>query len=303
MPRSSPFAGQRTRPKEDEPCPTVSRRSWRRDRPERNRTSPFSATASLRVTRRPTTTRSMSCSWTAFSARDYFYEDKSAYNIFRVNLISAQSGVSTAGLQRARNADRPVGRHDHVDDDQEHRARLHLQRLLGALLARRRGRDFDQGAERAQRVGARLRPRRDHPQQPGLRRMRRRRVPDRHDGGELERDGARVRPRYGRARRRVLREARHVLRWRAGLAEPHDQHEPGDAQVAAVCEPAHPGPDRSRFLRGLYRRLQSRPAGATPTTPASSRAAAPGRAGSTARRSTAGCGATRLRTARSATRG
>ena len=27
-------------------------------------------------------------------SRDYFYEDKSAYNIFRVNLISAQSGVS-----------------------------------------------------------------------------------------------------------------------------------------------------------------------------------------------------------------
>ena len=60
------------------------------------------------------------------------------------------------------------------------------------------------GAERARHVGAGLRPRRRHPQRARLRRLRRRRLPDRHAGVELGRDGARVRPRHGRARRRVL---------------------------------------------------------------------------------------------------
>ena len=62
---------------------------------ERKRTSPSSATFSLPATRPPTTPRSRRLLLDGVFGRDYFYEDKSAYNIYRVNLISAQSGVST----------------------------------------------------------------------------------------------------------------------------------------------------------------------------------------------------------------
>ena len=224
-----------------------------------------------------------------------------AYNIFRVNLISAQSG-QPARLQREHPV-RRAGRHDRLDDDQEHRPRLHLLRLVGALLARRRRRHRPEGAGRARHVGAGLRPRRRHPQRGRLRRLRRRRVPDRHARVELGGHGARVRPRHREPRRRVLRAAGLLHGRRAGSAQPHHQHEPGDAQVAAVRQPGDTGPDGKPAPAPTTTRRRSPRAGATPTTPASSRAAAPGRSASTGRRSTAGCAATRRRTARSATRG
>ncbi len=234
---------------------------------------------------------------------DYFYEDRSAYNIFRVNLISAQSGVS----QRVYNEH---GTPTDPSDDTITSTTIR-NTALGYIFSGSWAHCWlEGGAGTSTKV------------QNALNTW----VPD-YDlvviilneagfggcggggfqivtlGSELDRDGARVRPRDGRARRRVLREARHVRGRGAGHAEHHDQHEPGDAQVAAVRQsasrPFRPAPAPVRATPPP----PSRPAGATPTTPDSSRAAAPGRAGSTGRRSTAGCGATRLRTARSATRG
>ena len=208
-----------------------------------------------------------------------------------------------AGLRRERHTDRRVRRHDRLDDDPQHRARLHLQRLVGPLLARGRRGHRGQGRRRARHLGTGLRPRRRHPERIRRRRLWRRRLPDRHARVELGRHGPRVRPRHRRARRRVLRQAGHVHRRRARRTQHHDQHEPSDPQVEAVRQPGDSGPDRHRLLRRLQRRRRSPPAGAARTTPGSSKAAARGRSASTARRSTAGCAATHRRTARSATRG
>ena len=139
---------------------------------------------------------SMVCSATTTSTRT-----RQAFNIFRVNLISIDSGVSHARLRRAR-ARRPTAATtpSRQHDAQEHRARLHLQRLVGALLARVRREHGDARAERAQHLGAGLRPRaRSSSTTPGF-------------GGcggggfqivtlgvELGRHGARVRPRHRRA--------------------------------------------------------------------------------------------------------
>ena len=163
-----------------------------------------------------------------------------------------------ARLQREQHPVRRVGRHDRLDDGQEHRPRLHLLRLVGALLARRRRRHRPEGAERARHVGAGLRPRRRHPQRGRLRRLRRRRVPDRHARVELGRHGARVRPRHRRARGRVLRAAGLLPGRRAGRAQPHHQHEPGDAQVEAVRQPGDAGSDGNRRLRRLQRGAEAR---------------------------------------------
>ena len=69
---------------------------------------------------------------------DYFYEDASAYNIFRVNLISVDSGVSQRVYNEHGTPTDPSDDTITSDDDPQHRARLHLQRLVGPLLARER---------------------------------------------------------------------------------------------------------------------------------------------------------------------
>ena len=123
-------------------------------------------------------------------------------------------------------------------------------------------------------------------------------------GVELDRHGARVRPRHRRARRRVLREPGTYTGGEPGASEPHDQHEPRDAQVEAVRQPGDAGPDRHR-LAAPATTPGAKPAGWSDSDDVglfegggtwSTRHLPPGR-------STAGCAATRRRTARSATRG
>ena len=92
-----------------------------------------------------TTTRSRNCCIDGVFGHDYFYEDAQAFNIYRVNLISSQSAVSPRTYDEHGT---PTDRSDDTivsDDDQGHRARLHLQRLVGALLARGRRRHRDAG--------------------------------------------------------------------------------------------------------------------------------------------------------------
>ena len=192
-------------------------------------------------------------------------------------------GGEPAQIRREGHAVGSVRRHDHLDDAEEHGARLHLQRFLGALLARRRCEHRDEGAERARQVGPGLRPRGRDPERVGRRRLRRRWVPDRHLRCQLDGDGPRVRPRDGRARRRVLREAGHLHRARVGQGRPDGQHQPLDAQVEEVREPLHAGPDRNGLAAPATTRARSRPGGATARTSACSRAAARGRRASTGR--------------------
>ena len=214
---------------------------------------------------------------------DYFYEDKSAFNIFRVNLISNAVGRQPARLRRERHADRRRRRHDRQHDAQEHGARLHLQRLVGALLARVRRQHGDARPERARHLGAGLRPRRHHPERARLRRVRRRRLPDRHARVELGGHGARVRPRHRRARRRVL-PAGHVLAAasRAQSTSPINTNR-ATLKWRQFVNPATPVPTGVRRRRPALHRLQqarqARRLEQRSETSACSRAAARGRSG------------------------
>ena len=135
---------------------------------------------------------------------DYFYEDAQAFNIFRVNLISNDSGVSQRVYDEkgtpADGSDDTI-----VSTTIKDTALGYIFSGSWAHCWLECGREHgDARPERARHVGSRLRPRPDHPQRAGLRRMRRRRLSDRHARLELVGDGARVRARHRRARRRIL---------------------------------------------------------------------------------------------------
>ena len=235
--------------------------------------------------------------------RDYFYEDKSAYNIYRVNLISAQSGVST----------RVYDEHGTPTDPSDDTITSTTIRntALGYIFSGSWAHCWlEGGASTSTKV------------QNALNAW----VPD-YDlvviilnnpgfggcgggGFQIVTMGASwsvMAHEFGHGTGGLADEycanPGTFTGGEPGVAEHHDQHQPRDAQVAAVRERRHTGSDRRRSRARATPPRPSRPAGATATTPASSRAAARGRAGSTARRSTAGCAATRRRTARSVTRG
>ena len=84
---------------------------------------------------------------------DYFYEDAQAFNIFRVNLISNDSGVSQRVYDEHGHALGWQRRHHRQHHAQGHGARLHLQRIVGALLARERREHGDARPERARTRG------------------------------------------------------------------------------------------------------------------------------------------------------
>ena len=100
---------------------------------------------------------------------DYYSEDASAFNIYRVNLESVDSGVSTRTYDEKGNG-RSERRHDHLGDDPEHCAGDHLQRVVVALLARVRTEHRDAPAGGAQQVGAGRQRDPRRPEQPELRR-------------------------------------------------------------------------------------------------------------------------------------
>ena len=210
---------------------------------------------------------------------DYFYEDKPGIQHLSRQPDLGAVGGQPARLRRARDAVGSVRRHDHLDDAEEHGARLHLQRLVGALLARGRREHRDDGAERAQHLGAGLRPRRRDPERARLRRLRRRRLPDRHLGRELGGDGARVRPRHRRARRRVLRKPGTYTGAEPGAVDLTINTNRATLKWRQFVNPTTPIPTGHRLLRRLHRQRRSRPGGATARTSACSRAAARGRSG------------------------
>ena len=97
-------------------------------------------------------------------SRDYFYEDMQAFNIYRVNLISHDSGVSQ----------RQYDEHGTPEDDSDDTiistttrdtaAWLHLQRVVGALLAGGWPPYRCQAGCRAEYMGTRLEPGGGRPQ-------------------------------------------------------------------------------------------------------------------------------------------
>ena len=186
---------------------------------------------------------------------DYFYEDAQAFNIFRVNLISNDSGVSQRVYDEK-------GTPSDGSDDTIVSTTL-KDTALGYIFSGSWAHCWlEGGANTATLVQNALntwvpglRPGPDHPQRARLRRMRRRRLSDCDAGVELVGHGARVRPRHRRARRRVLPAAVPTGR-RAGRGERHGQHEPEHAEMATVRQSSHAGSERhqpDRRHRHLHR--------------------------------------------------
>ena len=128
---------------------------------------------------------------------------------------------------------------------------------MGALLAGERAEHERSRQRRVGHVGAGPRPGRHPAQRPALWRMRWRRLPDRPVGCRLDRDGPRVRARYRRSRRRVLRPPRGVALRGAGCGRSHGQHQPFDDEVGALHRAGHAGTDRCRWVCRLQPRGQA----------------------------------------------
>ena len=110
---------------------------------------------------------------------DYFYEDTSAFNIYRVNLISVDSGVSTRVYDEHGTPDDASRRHDRQHDA--------ANTALGYIFSGSWAHCWlEGGANTGTLVQNALKTWvpdydlvLDHPQQARLRRLRRRRLPDR----------------------------------------------------------------------------------------------------------------------------
>ena len=132
---------------------------------------------------------------------DYFFEDLSAWNIFRVNLESVDSGISTRVYnEMGTPAD---GSDDTIASDTARNTALGMifsGSWAHCWMERRQHRNAD--PECAQQMGARLPVRAHRAEHDGLRRMRRRRPCTRDARERLGRDRARVRARSRRSSRR-----------------------------------------------------------------------------------------------------